>query len=330
MTTKTNKPSTNKPVEKMFNIVQTFGKESVSAHSKAEVAGQDRPGMFTPDIDPDYVFRKELMTDVMAWWQIGDGEPLFLSGPSGSGKSSLVRQIAARLNLNVQHMVGHGRLEFPEMVTTMHIINGNTKIHPGPLALAMMYGMIFLYDEADLVAESTNAALNEVLQGRPLIIPETGQIIKPHPRFRFIATGNSHGGRDDTGLYQGIVQQNMAFMERFWHLKVEYPTPEVELGVLKRAFPTTPEALLKAMIDVANDVRAAFMGVSQGGEACEVTLSTRTLKRWAKVGAYYAPFATQGISPYEHALERVLLNRATPETAQFIRGLVQRTFGGVK
>jgi len=326
MTTATQ--NTTAPKAKKYNIVQTFGKGNVSARPDATVAGLSSPGKFTPAIDPNYELRKDLVTDIMAWWQIGDGEGLFLSGPSGAGKSTLVRQIAARLNYNVQHMVGHGRLEFPEMVTTMLIRNGNTIPMYGPLARAYKFGHLFLYDEADLVDESTNAALNEILQGKPLIIPETGELIEPHPMFRFVATGNSRGGRDDTGLYQGIVQQNMAFMERFWFLLVEYPESATEIKILEKAAPDLHADLRKAMVDVANEVRKAFMGNNQDGAACEVTFSTRTLIRWAKATLYFHPMAQQGVSPHAYALERVLCNRATPETAEFIRGLVQRIIGG--
>lgn len=326
--TKTNTNAKQQPKAINYNILDTFGKEHVAAPEGAEIAGYESPGSYTPGAESDYEFRKDLMTDIMAWWQIGDGEPLFLAGPSGSGKSSVVRQICARLNYGLQHTVGHNRLEFPELASTMVIRGGNTVLVPGPLARAMKCGMVFLFDEIDLVDESTNAALNEVLQGRPLLVPETGELIEPHPMFRFIATGNSQGGRDHTGLYSGIVNQNMAFMERFIHLRVDYPDPDMELRILSKSAPASPKEILEKMIEVAGEVRRAFMGESQDGAACEVTFSTRTLRRWAKFATYYAPWASVGQQPFEMALEKVLLNRATPETASFIRGLVQRIIGG--
>ena len=73
----------------------------------------------------------------------------------------------------------------------------------GPLALAMRHGGLFLLDEFDLLDPSTAAGLNSILDGSPLCIPENGgEIIEPHEMFRFVATANTNGGSDETGLYQ--------------------------------------------------------------------------------------------------------------------------------
>jgi len=194
---------TPKPI--VYNVVNTFP-GCVSASKSAELMGFDIPDRYTPEGDPGYQFRKPILSDVTAWWLIGcKSEGLFLTGPSGSGKSSIIREICARLNLPMQHMVGHNRLEFPEMVSQIHLVSGQTRVLLGPLAKAMKYGHVFLLDEVDLIDPSTNAALNEVLQGNALTIPETGEVIRPHATFRFIATGNTHGGQDRTGVYQGTL-----------------------------------------------------------------------------------------------------------------------------
>ena len=320
---------TPKPIA--YNVVSTFP-ECVCAKN-AEVIGFDIPDKYTPEADPGYQLRKPILSDVIAWWLIGcKSEGLFLTGPSGAGKSSIIREICARLNLPMQHMVGHNRLEFPEMVSQIHLVNGQTRVLLGPLAKAMKYGHVFLLDEIDLIDPSTNAALNEVLQGSPLTIPETGEVIRPHATFRFIATGNTHGGQDRTGLYHGTVGQNMAFMDRFFVVQVGYPPAEIEIEILRNAVPGVPDEILDKMVQVANHVRDAFMGVNQEADACDITFSTRTLIRWLRYAAYYKHMGTAamgGKTSFAYALDRALLNRASEEAKAFISGVVQRVFGGV-
>ena len=73
--------------------------------------------------------------------------------------------------------------------------NGNMAFEYGPLALAMRYGGLCLLNEIDLLDPSTAAGLNGILDGQPLCIPENGgELIAPHPMFRFAATANSNGG----------------------------------------------------------------------------------------------------------------------------------------
>ena len=68
------------------------------------------------------------------------------------------------------------------------------KFELGPLAQAMLNGYVFIFNEADLADPSELTALNEVLEGKDLYIPENGgMIIKPHPMFRLVCTGNSAG-----------------------------------------------------------------------------------------------------------------------------------------
>ena len=85
----------------------------------------------------------------------------------------------------------------------------------GPLALALRYGGLFLLNEIDLVTPEVVAGLNGILDGSPLCIAENGgELVRPHPLFRFAATANSNGGGDKTGLYQGTQRQNAAFLDR--------------------------------------------------------------------------------------------------------------------
>ncbi|MBN2907321.1 MAG: CbbQ/NirQ/NorQ C-terminal domain-containing protein, partial [Rhodobacteraceae bacterium] len=179
-------------------------------------------------------------------------------------------------------------------------------------------------NEIDLMDPAELTGLNDIVEGQPLAIPQNGgQIIQPHPKFRLIATGNSAGGGDQSGLYQGVLRQNLAFLDRFRLMDVGYPTPEEEWKILERAAPAIPGAILDKMIQVANEVRRLFVGGQDGAPELTVTLSTRTLVRWAHLLTTFkgAPNAL------EYGLTRALTARAEPEQREAIHRIAADVFG---
>lgn len=301
-----------------------------SAYSGYRLAGYRNTTLFTPCIDPAYIFH-DTLDDMLAWFS-AESDPLYLFGPTGSGKTSLVKQVAARINYPVFDVTGHSRLEFPDLAGHLTVHEGSMRYQYGPLALAMRYGGIFLLNEIDLLDPATSAGLNGVLDGEPLCIPENqGELIIPHPNFRFAATANSNGASDSTGLYQGVLRQNLAFMDRFWLCEVEYPQPEAEIQILRQVAPELPEAIVTNMVTFANEVRAIFLGNGSAdamglGEGIEITFSTRTIIRWADLTQRFLPLLQRGISPVRHALDRALGFRASPETRQMLHGKLAGLF----
>jgi cobaltochelatase CobS len=222
---------------------------------------------------------------------------------------------------------GHDRLEFPDLVGHLSVRDGNMEFQDGPLTMAMKQGGIFLFNEADLCSPSTLAGLNTILDGSPLCIAENGgELVDPHPMFRFVVTANSNGASDETGLYQGVMRQNIAFMDRFIVVEIGYPKPEVELDLLGRLFPSLPPEIATKMVDLANDVRKNFMGNSTAHDALDVTLSTRTLLRWAELTIAFQPLAKQGISPILYAFDRALGFRASTTSRAALYEMLQRIF----
>ena len=156
------------------------------------IKGFAKPCLHTPAVDPFYLFHLS-MREVVVWFMAAS-DPLYVFGPSGSGKTSLVRQVAARLNYPVFDITGHGRLEFGDLAGHLTVDNGSMRFQYGPLALAMKFGGLFLLNEIDLLDPATAAGLNGVLDGAPLCLPENGgEVIHPHPMFRFAATANTNG-----------------------------------------------------------------------------------------------------------------------------------------
>lgn len=307
--------------EKQFSIAKTFDLEGLP--EELMIRGFAERTAFVPSIDPDYQFRKELLSDLLAWHMLGGIEGLYLSGPTGSGKSTLITQVAARLNIPVQRVTAHSRLETPELIGHYALVDGSMSFTDGPLTTAMREGHWFLLDEIDLLDPATAAGLNGIVEGSPLVIPEkNGEMVHPAYGFRFIATGNTAGAGDPTGLYQGTMRQNLAFLDRFWMVEVGYPEQEQEKLILAKVAPGIPEGVRDGMIAYATEVRKLFMA----GQL-EVTLSTRTLVRWAKMSEFFRPLANQGKNPLHHALERALTFRAEPETRSSLAEIAQRIFG---
>lgn len=306
---------------KAFSIAKTFGIEGIP--DELTVQGCDEGTPFVPSLDQNYLFRKDLLSDLLAWHMLGGTEGLYLTGPTGSGKSTLVLQVAARLNIPVHRVTAHSRLETPELIGHYALVEGSMSFVDGPLTIAMREGHWFLLDEIDLLDPATAAGLNGIVEGAPLVIPEkSGEMVTSAPGFCFIATGNTAGSGDRTGLYQGTLRQNLAFLDRFWMVEVGYPEMEQELSILARLVPSLPEELRKGMVYFATDVRKLFVG----GQI-EVTLSTRTLVRWAKMADFFRPLAAQGKNPLLHALERALSFRAEPESRSALAEIAQRIFG---
>lgn len=294
--------------------------------SGVAIIGYIEPSSYTPKIDQDYIF-PEASRDIIVWL-LNPSEPLYVFGPSGSGKTSCIKQLACRLNYPVFEITGHGRLEFADLAGHLSVSKGNMIYEYGPLALAMRYGGLFLFNEIDLTSPEIAAGLHGVLDGSPLCLAENGgEIIKPHPLFRFAATANTNAAGDESGLYQGTQRQNLAFADRFIFCELGYPDAEVEEHLLADKFPVLPESLRKMMVGYANEVRKLFMGEKEMDaldHAIEVTFSTRSLLRWASLTVKFQPLSRQGIQPLTYALDRALGYRASRETRAMLHELAQR------
>ncbi|HAS88876.1 MAG TPA: cobalamin synthase [Desulfovibrio sp.] len=295
--------------------------------SGKKILGFTAPCIHTPAINPDYIYH-EAMREIIVWL-MNPSDPLYIFGPCGSGKTSLIKQLSAKLNYPVFEVTGHSRLEFTDMAGHLSLDQGSMTFQYGPLALAMKYGGMFLLNELDLLDPSTAAGLNSILDGSPLCIPENGgEVIQPHPMFRFAATANTNGGFDESVLYQGTLKQNIAFMDRFWLCEISYPETKAEAALLAKITPTLPEKLRTTMVDYVNEVRKLFVGEADTGDqnSIEITFSTRTLIRWADLTLRFQPLSQQGIKPITHALDRAIGFRATPETRAMLHELAQRMF----
>jgi cobaltochelatase CobS len=269
-----------------------------------------------PDVDESHVFDIETLKNVLMALELNI--PLMLWGHTGTGKTSLLAQVAARTNrpmVRVQHTIN---TEESHIVGQWTARGGETKFELGLLALAMKHGWLYVADEYDFALPSVLSVYQPVLEGAPLIIKEAdawNRVIKPHPNFRFAATGNTNGSGDASNIYQGTSIQNAANYDRFnMVVEVNYmPTEqEVEAIVKKTGIPRKDA---QDLVEFASRVRESF-----ATKKISTPVSTRALIRIADIGI------RKGAN-YRDAINLAYSNKLPEVDKEVVNGLSQRIFG---
>jgi cobaltochelatase CobS len=267
-------------------------------------------------VNPNYVFDIELTKTVL----IGLEKlmPTYLWGFHGTGKTTNLQQIHARTKrpfMRVQHTVN---MEEAHVVGQYVVQDGGTHWQPGPLMDAMLYGYTYCADEYDRATAPVLSLYQAVLEGEPLVTkeaPPAYRVIKPHPNFRFVATGNTNGCGDETGLYQGTQMQDAANYSRFQiTMQVNYMEPKVEtLVVAGQAGVDVLDA--GKLVEFANNVRQNFAAGKIGA-----TISPRELISAAKMARY------QG-SNFRAGIRTAFANRLSKVDREVVDSFAQRCFG---
>lgn len=318
MSTATNAASNLVSVKKTENELRQYdiGQIFDMPQAKGRMAlGWDSVGHpAVPRRNKDYVFRVEPLREILAFLNNPRGDALFITGPTGSGKTSCVNQVLSRLHWPTQFFTMSGRVEFQDLVGQFRLVSKNPGEPPvmvfvhGVLPQAMKEGHVLLINEADVGDPSQLVGLNDIIEGNPLVIAENaGEVIHPHKMFRVIFTGNSTGCGDDTGHFQGVLKQNLAFMDRCRMLEIGYMEVKEEQALLSKLVPDLPAMLVTPLVTVANSIRKSFMGDSGTGAdgKISVTMSTRTLLRWAALAVDFTGHAKQ----LQYALDISLLRK---------------------
>jgi len=324
------KLSYKKRASKEFSVKDLFGFFWNDKKKKDRfVSGFAEPGPLTPAIDTDFVFDPEATT--VALLSLHLGNKLLVYGPTGSGKTALITQIAARLNYNLMRVNLDDDIERTDLIGRFIITPDKAmEFLYGILPRAMVLpGTILLLDEWDSISAETSFVLQRVLEeNSQLLILEKGEeIINLHPSNMICATANTVGQGDDSGLYQGTKMQNYAQINRFQlTIELDYLPPDKEIQILLNRFGPDSDLIkdtgleplehfeCEAMVQVVNAVRQAFEQGTVGAP-----LSTRDLCNWGE------KFVIWGSA--NKSAKYCFCNRMPKEDRAVVEEILQRAFG---
>ncbi len=307
-----------------FHIVFDLGSAKAAKNARGEdilikvmANNDDLAASLVPDVDPNYIFNIEEAKNAIIGLELAMAH--YRWGYHGTGKTSSFEQICARTKrpfLRIQHTAN---TEESHILGQWTVKDGNTVWQAGPLMEAMLHGWVYCADEYDFAMPNVVAVYQPVLEGKPLVVkdaPPELRMVRPHANFRFCATGNTNGGGDETGLYQGTQMQNAANYSRFGIVEeIGYMAPDVEALVVASQSGIRKEDAEK-LIKFATDIRDSFKGSRIG-----VTISPRELIACARLGMVRG-------SDWLAGVKLGFTNRCSRVDKEVIDQFAQRIFGG--
>ncbi|HEX7932498.1 MAG TPA: AAA family ATPase [Paraburkholderia sp.] len=261
----------------------TFAPKPEIANSSANMALVGRVpmprgagGPLVPPVNPAYLFAARSDNVLL---DIAENRRILLIGHTGTGKTSLIEQVAARTNQGVLRSNMNGQTTVGDFVGFWTVKGGETIWVDGVLPTAMREGLWLIVDEVDFAEPAILAVLTAVLEpGGRLLLKERGnEIVAPHPSFRLFATANAVGSMGQyRHLYQGANLMNEAFLDRWRVYHIDYLSREDEAQVLQRTFgPRVTAAMAETLASIAAACREAF-----AREDLASAFSTRRLLDW--------------------------------------------------
>lgn len=236
---------------------------------------------WVPSVDTDYVIQKEEAAVLVAG--LMDGDRTLISGPTGSGKSSLVRYVCAKLNWPFIRINMSGDVESSHIFGTREVKGGETTWADGALAEAVKHGAVCLIDEWELTPAEISMGMQNLLEDDGYLYlkekPGTTEdrTYLPHDNFRFVFAGNTVGQGDVSGAFNGVQVQNTATIDRFSNvIKLDYLSAAHEIKYLTSKT-GVDKSMAADMVKLAALIRSAY---NQG--KIGLTMSPRTLINWGK------------------------------------------------
>ncbi|HXJ00541.1 MAG TPA: cobaltochelatase subunit CobS, partial [Micropepsaceae bacterium] len=236
-------------------------------------------------LDSAYVFDRETTLAILAGF--AHNRRVLIQGYHGTGKSTHIEQVAARLNWPCVRVNLDSHISRIDLVGKDAIVlkDGKqvTEFREGILPWAIQHPVCMCFDEYDAGRPDVMFVIQRVLevQGK-LTLLDQNRVIRPHPSFRLFATANTVGLGDTSGLYHGTQQINQGQMDR-WNIVVtlNYLPHDTEVNIVlaKSAAYQTAEGkkTIAAMVRVADMTRNAFIN----GDLSTV-MSPRTVITWAE------------------------------------------------
>ena len=306
----------NKP-SKLINTLEVF-----ETKCNFEVLGFEQPSEHVPEIDPTYRFDPETTIAILAGF--ANNRRVLVQGYHGTGKSTHIEQVAARLNWPCVRVNLDSHISRIDLIGKDAIVLNEgkqvTEFQDGILPWAYSNPVALVFDEYDAGRPDVMFVIQRILETEgKLTLLDQSRVIKPNKYFRLFATANTVGLGDTSGLYHGTQQINQGQMDR-WNIVtiLNYLSNKEEEQIIankiKKMNNKTGKEVIKSMVATADLSRAGFMN----GDISTV-MSPRTVLTWAE---NYLMF-----NDAEYAFKLSFLNRCDELERPIIEEYFQRSFG---
>ncbi len=201
--------------------------------------------------------------------------PLFVTGLSGNGKTTMVEQVCAKLKRELIRVNISIETDEDDLVGGNSLVDGNVVFREGPVITAMRRGAVLLIDEIDRGSNKL-MCMQGILEGKPFFIKKTGEIVYPAVGFNIIATANTKGRGTDDGKYIAAQILDDAFLERFpITIEQEYPSSTIEKKIIDnnmKVLECSDDDFSDKLVNWAEIIRKTYMD-----GAIDELISTRRL-----------------------------------------------------
>src|SRR3954463_15970611 len=299
------------------SVRQTFGFDTdmtVPAFSK----GSD----YVPDLDEAYHFDPDTTMSILAGFAFN--RRVMIQGYHGTGKSTHIEQVAARLNWPCVRVNLDSHISRIDLIGKDAIVlqQGQqvTAFREGMLPWALQNPVALVFDEYDAGRPDVMFVIQRVLEVEgKLTLLDQNRVIRPHPAFRLFSTANTVGLGDTTGLYHGTQQINQGQMDR-WNIvaTLNYLPHDAEVEIVLAKVPDYNDdegrRRVSAMVALADLTRAGFIN----GDISTV-MSPRTVMTWAENARIFGDIA--------FAFRLTFLNKCDEMERPVVAEYYQRCFG---
>ena len=300
-----------------ISVKQTFGFES-----DMQAGGFSKKNEYVPKIDPDYKFDKDTTLAILAGFSFN--KRVLIQGYHGTGKSTHIEQVAARLNWPCVRVNLDSHISRIDLIGKDAIVlkDGKqiTEFKEGILPWSIQNPIALVFDEYDAGRPDVMFVIQRVLESEGnFTLLDKNKVLEQHDFFRIFATTNTVGLGDTTGLYHGTQQINQGQMDR-WNIvsTLNYLPFEKELEIVlaknKDFNNKEGKELLSNMVKVADLTRKGFIN----GDISTV-MSPRTVLHWAE---NISIFKDKG-----YAFRITFLNKCDELEKKIISEYFQRCFG---
>jgi cobaltochelatase CobS len=296
-----------------IDVRQTFGID-IDLTVPAFSAADER----VPDRDDNYVFDPDTTLAILAGFAFN--RRVMVQGYHGTGKSTHIEQVAARLNWPCVRINLDAHISRIDLIGRDAIVLRDglqvTEFREGLLPWALQTPTALVFDEYDAGRPDVMFVIQRVLETEgKLTLLDQNRVIRPNPWFRLFATANTVGLGDTSGLYHGTQAINQGQMDR-WNLVValNYLPAETEIGIVTGKVPGLDAQAAAQMVRVADLTRKGFIG----GDISTV-MSPRTVISWAQNAAIF--------NDVGFAFRLTFLNKCDETERVLVAEYYQRVFG---